>query len=157
MALSLVSTVNAMVTIGPRYITRWRRTGRFSRPRRGEPALAHAGGGDCVPGDLLDADHSDTVSRPVDVYRITLNFFASCRFLLCSSSGGSRAGEKLGVVSFAWPLVPAVFLLVGVWMTLFGMTLKPAVTLAAVLTVTTGAAVYHFLIRPAQAQKPSAL
>ena len=61
-----------------------------------------------------------------------------------------KGWQKLPQVSFAWPLAPALFLVVGIWMIIFGMTMKPAMSLAAILTVATGALVYHFFIRPAQ-------
>jgi uncharacterized membrane protein YccF (DUF307 family) len=47
------------------------------------------------------------------------------------------------VVSFAWPLLPVLFILVGGWMTVYGFLLQPKVSLAAVITVAVGAAVYH--------------
>ena len=36
------------------------------------------------------------------------------------------------------------------WMTYYGMTREPKISLAAVLTLATGAAVYHFRIRGMQ-------
>jgi APA family basic amino acid/polyamine antiporter len=47
------------------------------------------------------------------------------------------------VVSFAWPLLPALFVVVGGWMTVYGVMLQPKVSLAAALTVAAGATVYH--------------
>ena len=41
-------------------------------------------------------------------------------------------------------MAPMLFILIGVWMFLFGMTLEPKVSLAAIVTIVTGAAVYHF-------------
>jgi GH24 family phage-related lysozyme (muramidase) len=40
-----------------------------------------------------------------------------------------------------------LFILVGLWMTVQGVQLKPYVSLAAVITVATGAIVYHFRMR----------
>ena len=60
-----------------------------------------------------------------------------------------RAGwQKLRVVSFAYPLIPVAFLLVGVWMIIRGLQFKPLISLAAVATIATGAMVYHFRLRP---------
>jgi APA family basic amino acid/polyamine antiporter len=55
--------------------------------------------------------------------------------------------QKLPVVSFAYPLVPAIFVITGSWMTIYGITLQSRVSLAAILTVVFGALVYHFRIR----------
>jgi hypothetical protein len=44
-------------------------------------------------------------------------------------------------------LFPVLFILVGLWMTVRGIELKPYVSLAAVITVVTGALVYHFRMR----------
>jgi uncharacterized membrane protein YfbV (UPF0208 family) len=52
--------------------------------------------------------------------------------------------RKLRAVSFCYPLFPVLFILVGLWMTVRGVQLKPYVSLAAVVTVVTGALVYHF-------------
>jgi APA family basic amino acid/polyamine antiporter len=56
---------------------------------------------------------------------------------------------KLKVVSFLFPLVPAFFIAVGVWMTLFGLKERPLVSLVSIATVATGALVYHWRLRSA--------
>ena len=56
--------------------------------------------------------------------------------------------QKLRVVSFAYPIFPVLFILVGAWMTIQGVQLKPLISLAAVITLATGALVYHFRLRP---------
>jgi APA family basic amino acid/polyamine antiporter len=62
--------------------------------------------------------------------------------------------QKLRAVSFAFPLVPLVFILVGAWTIVygafFGFQNKPAVPLAAIATIATGALVYHLWLRPRQ-------
>jgi APA family basic amino acid/polyamine antiporter len=55
--------------------------------------------------------------------------------------------RKLKVVSFAYPLIPVFFCLVGVGMTIFGLTYKPGTAAIAILTVIAGAIVYHFRIQ----------
>ena len=57
--------------------------------------------------------------------------------------------QKLGVVSFAYPLVPAFFVAVGVWMTILGVTLRPGISAIAVLTIAAGAGVYKLRLRKA--------
>jgi APA family basic amino acid/polyamine antiporter len=57
--------------------------------------------------------------------------------------------QKLRVVSFGWPLMPVVFILVGAWTIIYGVMLQPKVSLAAILTIAAGAAVYHTRIKRA--------
>ncbi|MEN6605625.1 MAG: hypothetical protein ABFD60_00145, partial [Bryobacteraceae bacterium] len=72
-----------------------------------------------------------------------LNFFAvmsvSSLFIFRRRPGWQRQR----IVSFAFPLLPALFCLIGTWMTIYGMMLEPKVSLAAALTIATGAVVYH--------------
>jgi APA family basic amino acid/polyamine antiporter len=56
--------------------------------------------------------------------------------------------QKLRVVSFAFPLIPAIFLFVGIGITFYGIAIQPLVSLVALGTIATGAAVYHVRIRP---------
>ena len=81
----------------------------------------------------------------------TLNFFAllsvASLFVFRRRAGWLKSRE----VSFAWPLMPLLFILIGTWQTVYGFMLKPAVSLAAVVTITAGAVVYHFRIAKAAA------
>lgn len=151
MAVALVSTVNAMVTIGPRVYYAMAKNGAFFAAaarvdrRWHTPVIAIACQGVCAM--LM------TVTPFAQLFfyiGITLNFFAVMSVASLFIFRKSPGWQKLRVTSFAWPLIPMVFVLVGAWMFLFGMTLEPRVTLAAILTVATGAAVYHFRIRGAQ-------
>jgi APA family basic amino acid/polyamine antiporter len=60
--------------------------------------------------------------------------------------------QKLGVVSFAYPLVPGVFVVMGAWMTIYAITLQSRASFAAILTVVLGAVVYHFRLRATQSR-----
>ncbi len=148
MAVALVSTVNAMVTIGPRVYYAMAKNGAFFAAaarvdrRWHTPVIAIACQGVCAM--LMTA----TPFAQLFFYiGITLNFFAVMSVVSLFLFRRQPGWQKLRVVSFAWPLIPGVFVLVGAWMFLFGMTLEPRVTLAAIATITTGAAVYHFRIR----------
>ncbi len=57
-------------------------------------------------------------------------------------------------MSFAWPLIPLVFLLVGGWITVVGVTQQPAIATAAIATIATGALVYHFRLGRQSNQEP---
>jgi len=57
----------------------------------------------------------------------------------------------LPVVSFLYPVIPVLFIVVGIVITIFGMTFEPKISLVAMLTVATGALVYHFRLRTRRA------
>jgi APA family basic amino acid/polyamine antiporter len=149
MALSLVSTVNAMVTIGPRVYYAMAKNKAFLPmaarvdPRWHTPVPAIVLQGLCAMLMTL------TPFPELVIYiGFTLNFFAVISVASLFIFRKRPGWQKVGVVSFAYPLFPAAFVLLGLWMTVYGMMLEPKVSLAAVLTIATGAAVYHFRIRP---------
>jgi basic amino acid/polyamine antiporter, APA family len=150
MALSLLATVNAEITIGPRVYYAMAKNGAFFSvaakvdPRWHTPVIAILCQGACSV--LM------TVSPFLNLLLyigLLLNFFAvlsvSSLFVFRRRPGW----QKLGVVSFAYPLLPAFFVAVGIWMKILGVMLRPAVSAVAVLTVAAGAAVYHFRSRSA--------
>ena len=79
---------------------------------------------------------------------MTLNFTAMLAVASIFVFRRSRPDwQRLKVVSFAYPLVPALFVLIGAWMTLYGLTQQTRVSLAALSTILFGAIVYHFRVR----------
>ena len=150
MALSLMSTVNAMVTIGPRVYYAMAKNGAFLPvaakvdPRWHTPVPAIVLQGMCAVLMTL------TPFPQLVIYiGFTLNFFAVMSVSSLFLFRRRPDWQKLRVVSFAWPLLPALFLIVGGWMTVYGFLLQPKVSLAAVVTVALGALVYHFKVRQA--------
>jgi APA family basic amino acid/polyamine antiporter len=148
MALSLLATINAMVTIGPRVYYAMAKNGAFLaaaanvHPRWRTPVFAIVCQGLCAMVMTL------TPFPTLVVYiGFVLNFFAVVSVASLFIFRRRAGWQKLRVVSFAWPMIPLLFILVGAWMTIFGMTLEPKISLAAVATVITGAVVYHFRIR----------
>jgi APA family basic amino acid/polyamine antiporter len=81
-----------------------------------------------------------------------LNFFAAITVASLFVFRRRPGWRKLPATSFLWPLVPSVFMLVSVWMTLFGLTLEKKVAAVAVATVALGAAVFHFRLKSSHAQ-----
>jgi APA family basic amino acid/polyamine antiporter len=55
--------------------------------------------------------------------------------------------QKLRPVSFAFPLVPGAYILVGAGMMFYGIIWQPKASLTALATIAAGAAVYHFGLR----------
>jgi len=148
MALSLLATMNAEVTIGPRVYYAMAKNGAFFtgaakvHPRWHTPAIAIVWQGLCAM--LM------TFGSFVDLLLyigFLLNFFALLSVASLFKFRGRAGWKKLGVVSFAYPLVPVFFILVGIGMTIFSITYKPVTAAIAILTVAVGAAIYHFRIK----------
>lgn len=157
MALSLMSTVNAMVTIGPRVYYAMAKNGAFLAsaakvdPKWRTPVLAIVAQGICTMILTL------TPFPQLVIYiGFLLNFFAVMSVASLIHLRRQPGWRKLRVVSFCYPLFPVLFILVGLWMTVQGVQLKPYVSLAAVITVATGALVYHFR-RRSKAQPETAI
>jgi APA family basic amino acid/polyamine antiporter len=148
MALSLLATVNAEVTIGPRVYYAMAKNGAFFSmaakvdPRWHTPVIAILCQGLCA---ILM-----TVSPFLNLLLyigLLLNFFAVLSVGSLFIFRRRPGWQKLAVVSFAYPLLPAFFVAVGVWMTILGVMLRPGISAIAMLTVAAGAAVYRFRLR----------
>lgn len=157
MALALVSTVNAMVTIGPRvYYAMAKNRAFFAaaaevHPRWRTPVNAIIAQGLCAM--IM------TVTRFTDLFffiGITLNFFAvmsvSSLFIFRRRSGW----RKLRVVSFMFPLIPAFFIAAGLCVALFGVLLNPKWSAAAVVMVAASALIHRFQLRSRPRTEPAA-
>ncbi len=149
MALSIISSVSAMVTIGPRVYYAMAKNGAFFataaqvHEKYRTPVAAIIAQGICASVMTL------TPFPQLFMYiGMTLSFTAA---LAVASLFVFRRRhpdwQKLKVVSFAWPLVPLVFILMSLWMTVFGLVLQPRISGIALATVVLGALVYHFRIR----------
>jgi len=148
MAVSLMSTVNAMVTIGPRLYFAMAKNGAFFQiaarvhEKRHVPTVAILCQGLCSMILTL-------TPFPQLVYYIgfCLNFFIVISVGTLLVFRRRPGWQKMRVVSFAYPLVPVTFILIGVWMTIYGLTIQPVVSLLASLTIAAGAVVYRFRLR----------
>jgi hypothetical protein len=56
--------------------------------------------------------------------------------------------QRLRALQFAWPLIPASYIVVGAGMVVFGLVQHPWASISAFATIGAGALVYHFGIRP---------
>jgi APA family basic amino acid/polyamine antiporter len=62
-----------------------------------------------------------------------------------------RAGwQRLRVLDFAWPLIPASYILVGTCMMVYGLISSTKASLTALATVGAGAVVYHYGLKTRQ-------
>jgi APA family basic amino acid/polyamine antiporter len=150
MAVAIMSTVNAMVTVGPRvYFAMAKNRAFFSaaasvHPRWHTPVVAIISQGICA---IL---MTFTSFPDLIVYiGMSLTFFtvlSAGSVLLFRRS--KRDWKKLGAVSFAYPLVPLSYVLVGTGMMVYGFILQPKASIGAMATVAAGALVYRFAIQP---------
>jgi amino acid transporter len=51
--------------------------------------------------------------------------------------------QKLGVVSFAWPVIPVFYIVVGLWVTAFGLYNEPVKSSVALGLIALGAVAYR--------------
>jgi APA family basic amino acid/polyamine antiporter len=156
MALSLMSTVNAMVTIGPRVYFAMARNGAFPavaakvHPKFHTPVAAILAQAVCTMLMTLTP-----FPQLVLYIGMTLNLFTVMSVLSLFIFRKREGWQKLRAVSFAYPAFPVLFALVGIWMTYQGIVLKPWIALATFLTLLTGAAVYRFKLRHGVPEAPA--
>jgi basic amino acid/polyamine antiporter, APA family len=149
MALSIVSTVNAMVTIGPRvYYAMAKNRAFFAAaatvsPRSHTPVVAILAQGACAMLMTL------TPFPQLVVYiGMSLTLFTVLSVASLFVFRKKRAGwQRLRAVDFGWPMIPASYILVGACMMAYGVIQQPVASLTALATVGAGALVYRFGVR----------
>jgi APA family basic amino acid/polyamine antiporter len=154
MALAIVSTVNAMMTIGPRVYYAMAKDGAFLNvaarlsPRSRVPVAAVICQGACA---MLMTFSS--FPQLVLYIGFCLTFFTVLAVSSLFTFRRRPGWQRLPAVSLAFPLVPATYLLVGAWMIYYGFMLRPAISAVAVLTLVAGAAVYYVRLRTGAARE----
>ncbi len=149
-ALCLVATVNAEVTVGPRVYYAMAQNGAFFKgaahvhPRWRTPVIAILCQGLCAVLMTLTPFPDLVVYIGFSLTSFAVLSVASLFFFRRRPNW-----QKLRIVSFGWPLIPLVFILVGLWTIVYGVMLRPGVSIAAILTIAAGAAVYHARIKRA--------
>ena len=148
MAVSIMSTVNAMVTIGPRVYYAMAKNKAFFdaaaniHPRWHTPVAAIVAQGACSMLMTL------TPFPQLMIYiGLTLTFFTVVSVASLFVFRRRPDWQKLRPVSFAFPLIPAAYIAVGTCMMVYGVISQPKPSLMAALTIALGAAVYHFGLR----------
>ncbi len=144
MALSLMSTVNAMVTIGPRVYYAMAKNGAFPAATANLHHKWHTPAAAIIAQSICAMIMTVTPFPQLVIYiGFTLNIFAVMSVGSLLLFRRREGWHKLRAVSFAYPLFPVLFILVGVWMIIYGVQMKPVIALAAVVTIGTGALAYH--------------
>jgi APA family basic amino acid/polyamine antiporter len=148
LALCIVSTVNAELTVGPRvYYAMAKNRAFFSaamtvHPRWHTPVIAILSQGMCAMVMTL------TPFRELVTYiGMSLTLFTALSVASLLVFRRRRRGwQKLRAVSFAYPLIPVSYILVGACMMIYGVIWQPRASLTALATVGAGALVYRFRI-----------
>ena len=150
MALCIMSTVNAEVTIGPRVYYAMAKNRAFFRaaayvhPRWHTPVVAIIAQGLCAMVMTLTPFPQLMIYIGMSLTLFTTLSVASLFVFRRRNMGWQR----LRAVDFAWPLVPASYIALGVCMLVYGLVWAPAASLSALGTVALGGLVYRFGIRP---------
>jgi len=144
MAISIMPTVNAMITIGPRVYYAMAKNGAFLKkaaevhPRWHTPVLAIISQGVCSMLMTL---------TPIPDLFLFVGFSLTLFTVLAVASvfifRRRPNWQKLRAVNFLYPLIPTAYILVGVAMIVWGIIFQPVVSLTALSTIALGAGVYH--------------
>ncbi len=155
MAVSLMSTVNAMITIGPRVYYAMAKNKAFFKmaatvhPEWHTPVAAILSQGLCAMLMTI------TPFPHLEIYiGFSLTFFTvmsvSSLFIFRRRPGW----QKLRPVSFCFPAIPLLYILVGAATIGYGIIWQPAASLTALGTIGIGAAIYHLWLRPRTSVEP---
>ncbi len=148
MAVCIVSTVSAEVTIGPRVYYAMAKNRAFFHaaakvhPRWHTPVNAILAQGLCAM--LLTA----TPFPQLVIYiGMSLTLFTVLSVASLFVFRRRPGWQRLRALEFAWPLVPVAYIAVGACMMVYGIISHPPASLSAFATVGLGALVYRFGIR----------
>ncbi|MGD0361246.1 MAG: amino acid permease [Bryobacteraceae bacterium] len=149
MALSLMATVNAEVTIGPRVYYAMANNKAFFKaaakvhPEWHTPVTA-------ILSQALCAMVMTLTPFPQLVYYIgfSLTFFSVLSVASLFIFRRRPGWQKLRPVSFCFPAIPLAYILVGACMIVYGIVWQPMASVTSLATIGAGAAVYHVWLRP---------
>jgi APA family basic amino acid/polyamine antiporter len=148
MALSILSTVNAMVIVGPRVYYAMARNKAFF------PAAAKVDERWHTPVNAILSQGLCAMLMTLTPFPQLVIYIGMSLTLFTVLSVASlfvfrkRAGwQRLRALNFAWPMIPASYILVGTCMMVYGVIWQPKASLTALATVAVGALVYRSRVR----------
>lgn len=153
MAASLLSTINAMTLAGPRVYYAMALKGQFFskaaivHPQWKTPAYSILAQGFCTVLLVFTP-----FTQLVIYIGFTLNLFAVLSVISLLLFRRDAKWRKLRAISFAYPLIPVLFISIGLWMTAVGILQQPLISFIAICTMASGAILYHALHVKSQAQ-----
>jgi APA family basic amino acid/polyamine antiporter len=146
MAISIVSTVNAMITIGPRVYYAMAKNHAFFataarvNPRFRTPIAAIVAQGICA-----------IVMTMTPFPQLVLYIGFSLTFFTVLAVGSvfifrRRTGwQQLNALNFAWPAIPVAYILIGVTTIGYGFVFAPVPSGASLATIVVGAMIYRLV------------
>jgi len=149
MALSLMATVNAEVTIGPRVYYAMAKNKAFFKaaakvhPEWHTPVIAILSQGLCAMVMTLTP-----FVQLVYYIGFSLTFFSVLSVASLFIFRRRPGWQKLRPVSFCFPAIPLAYIMVGACMIAYGIVWQPVASVTALATIGAGAAVYHVWLRP---------
>jgi APA family basic amino acid/polyamine antiporter len=149
MAISIVSTVNAMVTIGPRvYYAMAKNKAFFSGAAKVDPRW-HTPVNAILSQGLCAIVMTVTPFPELVVYiGFSLTLFTVLSVASIFVFRRRRVGwQRLRALQVAWPLIPASYILVGTCMMVYGVIWQPRASLTALATLGAGSLVYRYGVR----------
>jgi APA family basic amino acid/polyamine antiporter len=144
MALAIMSTVNAMVTAGPRVYYAMAQNRAFPAFAAQVSATSHTPVRAVVAQGVCSMLMTFTSFPQLVVFiGFTLTVFTA---LAVGSVFVFRRGpwRPLASVSFVYPLLPGAYCVLGLGTTVYGLIWQPIASIAALGVIGTGALVYHF-------------
>jgi APA family basic amino acid/polyamine antiporter len=148
MAVSLMSTVNAMVTIGPRVYYAMAKNGAFFASAAKVDERWHTPVNAIIAQGIIAMLF--TIMRFTDLFffiGISLYFFAVMSVTSLFVFRRRPGWQKLRVVSFLFPLIPGVFIISGIWVTFYGLRMNPVWSAIVIAMIAASALIYHFHLR----------
>ena len=145
MACSLLSTINAMTMAGPRVYYAMARDGQFLQLA----GTVHERWRTPVKAILIQALCTALLvftpfPQLVIYIGFTLNLFAVMSVASLFIFRRQPQWRRTGTVSFAYPLVPCLFMTLGIWMTIEGIRQQPLISGLVTLTLASGG-ILHWL------------
>lgn len=148
MALSITSTVNAMVTIGPRVYYAMAKNGAFFGAAAKVSSRWHTPVTAILCQGVCSMLMTLTPFTQLILYiGVSLTFFTVMSVASLFIFRRRPEWQKLRPLSLAYPLIPVAFILVGCCMMFYGLVSRPKPSFAAAATIALGAVVYRFFIR----------
>jgi APA family basic amino acid/polyamine antiporter len=152
MALSILSTISAEVTIGPRvYYAMAKNRAFFSAAAKVDPRW-HTPVNAIIAQALCAMLMTLTPFPELVVYiGFSLTLFTVLSVASIFIFRRRRAGwQRLRALEFAWPLIPVSYILVGTCMMVYGVISQTKASVSALATVGVGAAVYRYGLKARQ-------
>lgn len=144
MAVSLMATVNAMVTIGPRVYYAMAHNNAFFRVAAKVHPVWHTPANAILLQGLCAILLTLTPFPALIIYiGFSLTFFTVMAVASVFVFRKRPDWQRLPSLNFLFPLIPGAYIAVGVGMIFYGVVWAPAPSLAALATILTGGAVFQ--------------